>query len=476
MPRLLAVVFAKGYGMLDDHFCVIKTAQEWIEGYALPSADHISKRNLFYSGLHFLLFSGLEGIGVFNPQVKMYVVRLLHALYSLLTVWFGIKLAEALSGKELARKVGLLLALFWVFSYMSVRNLVEFVCVPPLLIALYLLVKGHGRHERLYSLLAGMASAFAFVIRYQVAPFLGAMGVVLLVMRQWRRASLLVFGFATTCFLILGVPEWLVFETPLATLAKYVAHNASHAHSYVTNPWYTYIGTIVAGLVPPLSFLLLWGFFVSSRRYPILFWPTLAFLVFHSIYPNKQERFILPAIPFLLMAGVIGWNHIAKTRHFTRLWKMTFKGFWIWFWIVNTILLGVSVTTYSKKTRVESMTYLYGKNDVAAILVENHRSSSPTLPLFYLGKRCPVYQFPASKSIDALRAELQVSEQPLPNYVIFLGSKNLNDRIERTKRLFPKLASEARILPSLVDRLLYVLNPEHNINQTSYIYRIDHRE
>ena len=50
--RIIAVFFAKGYGMHDDHFCVIEIAQKWVNGSHdwLGSGEHY--RSLFYPGLH----------------------------------------------------------------------------------------------------------------------------------------------------------------------------------------------------------------------------------------------------------------------------------------------------------------------------------------------------------------------------------------------------------------------------------------
>ena len=31
--RLLAVVFARGYGMIDDHFLAVEAAQSWVDGF-----------------------------------------------------------------------------------------------------------------------------------------------------------------------------------------------------------------------------------------------------------------------------------------------------------------------------------------------------------------------------------------------------------------------------------------------------------
>ncbi|MCB0484019.1 MAG: hypothetical protein KDC37_05600, partial [Flavobacteriales bacterium] len=33
VPRLVAAIFSKGYGMHDDHFLVIEAAQSWLDGF-----------------------------------------------------------------------------------------------------------------------------------------------------------------------------------------------------------------------------------------------------------------------------------------------------------------------------------------------------------------------------------------------------------------------------------------------------------
>jgi hypothetical protein len=470
--RLPAVLFAKGYGMHDDHFCVIEDAQRWVEGHDLPSPERVPKRNFLYVGFHYGLFKSLEALRLGDPELKMYVVRLLHAAYSLLTVWFGTKLARDLAGDAVARRAGLLLAGFWVMPYMSVRNLTEFVCIPPLVVAVYLAARHRGSADLRNGLLAGFTAGAAFTLRYQTIVFLAILGLVLLLRGEWKRVTASAAGFVVLCALTLGIPEWLVISEPFATFRRYFAHNVVHARSYVTSPWFTYAGTLLAAFIPPFSFALVWGFFRSWRQATVVFWPTVAFFVVHSAFPTKQERFILPIVAFVLIGGVIGLDRIAQRLSRGSFWRKLMRVLWGWFLVVNAVLLVVSVSTFSKKTRVASMSYLHGKKNVTALVVENNRSSSPRMPLFYLGGWPKVYDFPASKSVEALRQELDESGAPRPDYVIFLGSKNLERRVERVGHVFPALELEAQIIPSLVDRLLYSLNPEHNVNQTSYVYRI----
>ena len=112
--RLIAVIFARGWGMLDDHFLVIEASQSWVDGHDynswLPGSDGNhgpTGHNLFYPGLHFLLFSFLKMINITDPQVKMitaaegdvHVVRG-HALSSGNTQPHGVFMALTLSQRS----------------------------------------------------------------------------------------------------------------------------------------------------------------------------------------------------------------------------------------------------------------------------------------------------------------------------------------------------------------------------------------
>ena len=134
--RLPAVFFSKGFGWHDDHFLIIESTQSWVDGkdydnwFPWSGATIPDGHSLFYSGLHFILFTLMKWIGIHDPQVKMFFVRLIHALFSLLIVYFGYKIARLYKGEYVAKITGLLLASYWFMPFLSVRNLIEFACIP----------------------------------------------------------------------------------------------------------------------------------------------------------------------------------------------------------------------------------------------------------------------------------------------------------------------------------------------------------
>ena len=91
-------------------------------------------------------------------------------------------------------------------------------------------------------------------------------------------------------------------------LRAYIEYNSTHAGDYTQGFWHQYFWVVLGLLVPPFSLAWVFGTAREVKRLALLVIPPLAFFLFHSAFPNKQERFILPAVPFIVAAGSIGWH------------------------------------------------------------------------------------------------------------------------------------------------------------------------
>src|SRR5581483_9417377 len=190
--RLLAFIFSKGFGMWDDHYLIIESSQSWADGYDydnwLPfsGATHPDGHSLFYPGLHFLLFKYLKWRGLIDPQMKMYIVRALNALWSLLAISAGFKITKHFAGDKVAKQAGLMLSILWFMPMLSVRDLVEMFCIPALMLSTWLLVDPE-RHDRMKSyILAGVFAGIAFDTRFQSSLFIAPLGLIVLLQRKWK--------------------------------------------------------------------------------------------------------------------------------------------------------------------------------------------------------------------------------------------------------------------------------------------------
>ncbi len=474
--RLLAVLFSKGYGMYDDQYFVVEVAQSWVDGndyYSwLPGSKDVQVmgHHYLYACIHYVMFSAMKVMGMFDPQFKMYIIRFIHAALSMITIYCGYQIAHYYGGKRAARETGLLLAIFFIFPFLSVRTLFETTPIPFLVLACWLLIKTQDQATWKQGILAGLCFAFAFALRLQLAFFFAGLGIALLLTKQWKQIGGILIGFILMTLLIQFSTDMLIFGKPFVQIAKYIEYNRNNAETFGISPWYKYLLFVGGMLIPPMSVLLVVGFFVGIRKRWILFLPTLLFFVFHSYFPNKQERFILPALPFLIIAGVLGWNELmdASKSAFPRKFK---RIAWIVFLALNTLPLFAISTTYSKRSMVEAMYYLYNdKNAGPFVLEQSTKESNLFMPVYYAGKWNKQYYVNTSNSVAAVWKNAKSSNE-WPTHVLFFEEDKLQSRVDSFKRYFPNITYETKIEPSFIDKLMHTLNPI-NANYEAVIYRI----
>jgi hypothetical protein len=476
--RLASVFFSAGYVFHDDHFEVIELAQKWRDGIPFAwSGEQVHVFSLLYPGIHYLLFEACELLGVRNPPDIMLIVRLFHALVSLLGIYYAYLLTLRLSNhKPTAIIGGLFLSLFWMFPFLSVHSLREFFCVPFLLAATFFAVDPKLTSRSV--LLSAFFFVLAFTIRLQIIYIPAGIGLYWIVSKQHYKTALQ-FGAAFFVFFMLtqGVFDLIYYGNPLASTLQYLRYNSNPENiaGYPQGPWYQYLGTLALICLGLPLLPLLWGYIRCARlsnTLRMLFFASLLFFIFHSWYSNKQERFLLPFVPYFLILGIIGFSDYYR-KHKNERWLIVTT--WIlagWLIIVNSVALVIASFTYSKRARVESMNWLRRQGDVTNIIVEGI-DTPPPLPLFYLGKRVSWYELNSLLSPNDLQKEIRNGKKPVPNYLIMSGSKHLQERLARLSVIFPTLRHVTDIEPGFIDNILYQLNPAHNKNETWHIYRID---
>ncbi|MBN2522671.1 MAG: glycosyltransferase family 39 protein [Bacteroidales bacterium] len=498
--RFISVIFSQGYGMHDDHFLAVETPWSWTvgedyEGW-LPESQEAGKKmeaqNIAYPSINYLQFAFLKMIGIDNPKIKMFFLRLLLALFSLVAVKYAYQIAEKLADKKTAIAVGLMLALFWFMPFLSVRNLVEIVAVPFLFWGSWLYIKLDDRVEFTWQrtenvFFAGFIIAIAMAIRYQVGIFLIGMGLALLIQRKWMDTLLFGVGAIVALLLTHGLTDLILWGEPFIQMKEYVVYNISHKGLYGNQEnVLMYIEIILGLLIPPVSIFIFFGFFRIWKKHLLLFLPNFLFLAFHTYFPNRQERFIFTIIPMVIMLGMIGWNEFVGQSGFWKKRPAFLRNIYRFFWITNILLLIPVSLTYSKKSRVEAMAYFYPiKEQVNTVLVDDTgRRGAMMMPVLYAGKPLKVITLPEDNPEDTTNYSLiryqfvvysmHVFDQDngidWPEYIIFVEDIDLEKRVEYMKNYFPDLEREAYIQPSLGDRIMKRLNPA-NKNEEFFIYK-----
>ena len=463
--RLIAVVFSQGYGMHDDHFLIVEASSSWVDGYDynhwLPwtetNAGHPEGHSFTYVGLNFFYFYFMKLIGFSDPKVLMFFNRLLHALASMLVVYFGMKITEKLADNKSAIRVGWLLALLWIMPFVSVRNLVEVAAAPLLVYGCWLLVKNESWRN---FFIAGMVIGLSVSFRYQIGVFSIALGGLLLFQRKWKLFLAFCLGNAIVFSITQGLVDYLIWGYPFAELMGYVTYNLKEGTTYLPNQnYFMYLIVLMGCFFVPLGLLMGYGFFRSAKKYLLLFVPTFAFILFHTIYPNRQERFILSVLPLFLILGVLGYDLVKDSIRKQRLWRISMVAFWM----LNIPFLFFASTMYSKKSRVEAMYYLHDKsNKEGRILLEGSAANRVSMmPKFYAKSWHATFV----ERTD-IKQDLRVNPELDFNYIFFFDEKDLNKRIKAYRAIYPHIQLAFKSEPSGVDVLLRKLNPR---NANEYI-------
>ncbi|MBP6312603.1 MAG: glycosyltransferase family 39 protein [Flavobacteriales bacterium] len=473
VPRLIAAIFSEGYFAHDDHFLVIEAAGSWVDGADynnwLPwnqgDSPRPSGHSFFFVGLHYLLLYLLKTIGIVDPKLMMIVVRILLAIWSLVVVRVGYRIALRLSNEEIAWRTGLFLALFYFMPFLAVRNLVEVACIPFLMLGAYHLVRSKDEIGLKDALMAGIWIGLAINVRFQTLFFAIGPGLAFLLQKKWKQTIYFGLGIVVPIAALQGSIDLILWGRPFAEISEYILYNLYNTTTYGVLPWYNYLLLLAGIFLPFLGLAVMFGFF--RRTTPLLLWlPTLLFIAIHSYFPNKQERFLLPIIPLFFVIGYISWE---QWRLASRWWQKNNRlwcGHLVGVHVLNLAIMVVLCFTYSKRSRVEALYALRDHRPLKGIIIEDtYGQEAPMPPLFYLGQWDP-HVLPWTDPTADLALVLEdypVHEKP--EIILFFGEEDLDQRIARVTEAMGPLREIGRSEPGMVDRVVHWLNPV-NRNET----------
>lgn len=415
ITRILAAIFSKGFVAHDDHFIPVETAYLWLSGQEEFFSDKSGAwRSPLYTLLHYSIFATLQKISISGAETQMFIVRVLHGIYSLLTVIYGYLFAKKLANKNTALFTSFLLATFWVFPYVSVHSLVESACVPPIVMGFYYSLCANEEQKMKFWVLAGFCFALAFTIRFQTFMLGAIIGLSLLFQKKYYESLVLLLATFLMLFVIMGIPDWIAYGYPFASFIQYSFYNINTSAA-VTHPWYFYGILLLAVFLFPSSLLFIFGCFHIPKKGVVYLISSLSFVVFHSFFTNKQERFIIPAVFLLLILAAIGWRNYRQKKKFVKK-KILYNILWSWFWFWNIALIIITIPTSTKKNLIQTLNYLSQKEDLQAIFIQTPAERF-YLPRFYLQKSTPVFIANSQTPLAEIKKTLLKNKI---NYFIFL--------------------------------------------------------
>lgn len=506
--RLLAVLFAQGIAFGFDHYAYLEIAQHIING-ELTMQKLVMEDDVYYfvrhgnSVVYLYLNVGIlhvcEFFNIFDARSKMFIMRLVHGLVSMLTIYYCYRITYRLANRRAALAIGVLTSMLWFLPYLSVKNMPECVASVIMLAAVYRLAKTRKQTYKIADdIFTGFMLGIAISFCYNLFFIVLGCAICYILKSGASRAALIVFGAGIALFALEGIVDTVVFGEPFYVFGEYVD---DIIRAYGTHEWqfryiYMYISILALVIPLPWGLLALFGYVKSWRHCFLLFFPVTFYIIVSYLLPNKEEKFMVSILPMFFILCVTGWFRFqSKSRFFIsrpRLQKWSV----VLFFMVNTPVLIMASMAYTRRPQVETMIYLsHHKSDIVSIFVEDRkRSCSKSLPLFYLGKDVEVYRLrQTGEGVDpslyfsSEYADVSLHEHNIysekyflnpafadrkPQYVIFNGDYDMPERLAAVRDIFPQLTYEKTFTPSLADRLVQFFNPSNN-NVNLHVYRTE---
>ena len=260
-----------------------------------------------------------------NPWL-VFFIRLIIGAFSLLIIALGYRIVKVISDKKTALEVATVLAFLWFIPYVTVHPLPQMMTIPFLLYGTLLIVKqdfllSNKEIEKIHRttfIIAGFFLGLGFSVWYQSILYYIGIVIALMALRNWKGFLMMIIGFAIAICITETIPDLIRYGSPFHRMFDFFSNSGAYLSSKnVQCHWMYYsLPIVLIGFVPPLSIMMIFGFFRVWRKYLLLFMPALLFLLFYMIFPNPEGTYLLPVIPTYIICGFVGWKEFKRKSAF----------------------------------------------------------------------------------------------------------------------------------------------------------------
>lgn len=397
--RLISGLYSHSIVHPDEVFQYLEQAYRTVHGYGLiPWEYQYGIRNwtipLFLAGL-LKLFSE---VGWTTPPTYIPAVTTILCLVSLALPIGIFGMVGNLLGRRTAT-VALVLACFWPdFVYNASKPMPTVLATYCIVCAIWL-ATGPRSGSRLFA--AGLLAGLALVIRYQLIPFIGLLGL-WYIYRLGRLSTHMILGTICSVAMLGGLLDWVTWGGAFYSFIENFHLNFSPevSNEFGTGPVLFYPISFAAytfGLVVPAGIGLLSEW---KRLLPYLITVTIGALFFY-LPAHKLYRYLFWTIPFLLIGLACLFEKLRSDSHE---WQLRYGistrnlGTWVFVFITlnNLASLQLSpVTGYTFLARygdqVQAMDEIAEMHGVTGIYASSGFFWWQTTGYYGLGKDIPVY-------------------------------------------------------------------------------------
>lgn len=337
-----------GYHHPDEHFQIWEFAHHklgHIPASELPWEFPERMRPGLQPFMAFSLVKTARFLGIDNPFVYVFLMRLLCAAAAMLVYWkWSDWLAGELNDVRAARWMRIGWLFFWLMPYLNVRFSSENTAAISFFGGLLLLMQGIKAGESRFDwklVAAGGLLGLSFFFRYQMAFAFVGLGAWLLFRQRLGLPGwlALITGGVLSLGLGLAADYWLYDEWVFAPYNYFFSNiMEGKAATFGVEPFWWYLTETPIAILPPLSFVLIAFFLLGIWKKPqhVFSWCIVPFLLAHSVVAHKEIRFLFPMVLPFFFFTTAGWQYV-RERYTIKSWMV--KAFTVCLWINGIALV-----------------------------------------------------------------------------------------------------------------------------------------
>ncbi len=453
--RALCAFFVYGPQALDDYNHGVWPAYQFFTGQVVDLPDYRSHL------LVWLLAGFIRAGSWFGVESALAQVRVMYfglAAFSSLGILGTYLFVRNFHSRLFAALALYLIAAFPLMPFISTRAFGEAVAMSLVLLGFGILenLRRTGGAQIWAWTLGFSCLGAAVLFRFQVGLLFVSYGAVLLYLRCWPGVAGALFGGVLT---LLG--EWAIDalsgKPAFATLFSYLAENEGGAAQYGASPWWSTWLLVLALSLAPFSFVFIRKLKPLWRsQWPWLL-PFLIYVLVHSLVPHKEERFLYPIVGLELWALAWVWAASALSPLSRKIYSPVFLG-------LSVPLLFVFCFVNSQEGEIEPPAYVESHyHDV--VYLDNESLFGASRFKFYFLRPPSVLEKVERESFNANKIDQVLEGRQQHKAVVLLTSTpESRDQLRALQgmRTRDSQCLQMRTSGSVVDRLLYALNPKHN--------------
>jgi hypothetical protein len=446
---LLLAAFTGFYNIgiiaLDDYSNEISTM--------IPAQLQIPVSSWIHEGVHppyariFLSWvtKALYGVGVTEPVWQLRLCLVLLALINFsITVGCMRRLADK-TAAPVQNAVMLLAGFYFLSPLLFSRPMIESLSMP-FVVASCMLAQSYWQTQRLLHLNASLAIlAAGCLLRPQIGACAAAIVLLPLLKRRYLDFSA-VLGVGLASVVATGFADVALGKGFHGSLIKYAEYNQHAGSWHGVMPFYTFLLFFVGLALPPALFSRYRGF-RWREEYAPLFTAVLFFVLFvlvHSWFPHKEERFMIPIIPIFLVLLAPLLAYFQSTR---KKWRLRY------FYGVNALLLLLVVTQVPQSNAIDLVRAVDRIPSIRTLV--SLEDSIVLFPAAY-GMHAMEIERTAISPADLMAAQTWSCDQPVVVRV---------DKTQLLLNLAVPFQKVAQFPPGLIERVLVKTNPNHNVRR-----------